>query len=216
MFDPISNDPYIIDLYKKIEVYEDLNEGWAYHNYNHVKNVARLVEDTLKSLGYDETLIDEAKIAAILHDIGCIEGKENHAFRSCEMAEEYFENKNISLNNKSLILDAIKLHSDGFDTENIIALVLIFADKLDIKHDRLAKAGFGINGMKELQYINDIIIDINNDILTVKFIADSKINIQELESFYFIRKVFKAIESFAKAMKLDYKVTLNDDIWNPF
>lgn len=215
MFETILNDPYIIDLYKKIEIYEDLNGGWAYHNYNHVKNVANLVETILNSLGYNQSFVVEAKIAALLHDIGCIEGKENHAYRSYEMAKDYFRNKNITLVNKNLVLDAIKMHSEGFDTNNVITLAVIFGDKLDIKYDRLSKAGYSITGLKEIQYIKDILVNIKNSELTVKFIADTKINMQELENFYFMPKVFKAIENFAKKMNLNFSVTINDDKWYP-
>lgn len=215
MFEQISKDPYIIDLYRKVEAYEDLNDGWSYHNLNHVNNVAKTVESVLSSLGYSQDFINEAKIAALLHDVGCINGKENHAYRSYEIIKEYFESQNISLLNKELVLDAIKMHSDGFDTNNIIALAVIFADKLDIKYDRLAKSGYSIIGLKELQYIKDIIVNIDNNKLIVKFIADSKINIQELEKFYFISKVFKAIKGFARLMNLDYIITLNNVNWNP-
>lgn len=215
MFEAILNDSYIIDLYKRIEIYEDLNSGWAYHNLNHVINVAKTVEEILKSLGYDNAFIDESKVAALLHDIGCIEGKENHEHRSYEMAKDYFESNNINLTDKDLVLDAIKLHRDGFDTDNVIARTLMFADKLDIKHDRLAKAGYTIAGLKELQYVKDIVVSIDNNQLSVKFVADERMNIKELEEFYFIAKVFKAIESFANVMNLEYSVNLNEDVWEP-
>lgn len=215
MFQTLLNDPYIIDLYKKIEIYEDLNGGWAHHNYNHVMNVATLVEKVLSNLGYDKTFIDEAKVAALLHDIGCIEGKENHELKSYEMAKYYLETRRINLSNKDLVLDAIKMHRDCVDTDNLIALVLSFSDKLDIKHDRIAKAGLNIPGQKEMQYIKDIIVNIDNGELVVEFIADVKMNKQELENYYFMPKVFKAIENFAKVMNLNYTVTLNNHKWNP-
>ena len=74
----------------------------------------------MKQLDYEESFIEEAKIAAIL--------------------------------------DAIKIHSGGFDSDNIIALTLVLSDKLDIKHTKVAKEGYNIKGMKELQYIKDISI----------------------------------------------------------
>lgn len=71
-FERINSDQKIIEVYNKISEFEDLDKGWAHHNLEHVKNVAKLVEVLLDKLGYDENCIEEAKIAAILHDIGAI------------------------------------------------------------------------------------------------------------------------------------------------
>ena len=77
-FNKIVNDKEIIEVYNKISEFEYLDIGWAHHNLDHVKNVAKLVESLLKKLDYSESFIEEAKIAAILHDVGALEGKNNH------------------------------------------------------------------------------------------------------------------------------------------
>ena len=170
----------------------------------------------LKQLGYEDSFIEEAKIAAILHDTGAIEGKKNHANRSYNFAKKYISDNNIILENEDLVLEAIKIHSDGFDSDNIIALTLILSDKLDIKYTRVAKEGYNVKGMRELQYIKDILVEINNKNLKIQFICDEKINKSELEDFYFIKKVFKAIIAFSSKMKLNTQVLFNDDEWNLF
>lgn len=215
-FNKIANDKTIINIYNKISEFEDLDKGWAHHDLDHVKNVAKLVESLLRQLEYEESFIEEAKIAAILHDIGAIEGKKNHALRSYNFAKKYITENNIILKNKDLVLDAIKIHSDGFDSDNIIALTLILGDKLDIKHTRVAKEGYNIKGMKELQYIQDIYVVIKNKNLKIQFICDDKINKNELEEFYFIIKVFKSIISFSRKMNLNPQVLFNNNEWNLF
>lgn len=215
-FNKIANDKTIINIYNKISEFEDLDKVWAHHDLDHVKNVAKLVESLLRQLEYEESFIEEAKIAAILHDIGAIEGKKNHALRSYNFAKKYITENNIILKNKDLVLDAIKIHSDGFDSDNIIALTLILSDKLDIKHTRVAKEGYNIKGMKELQYIQDIYVVIKNKNLKIQFICDDKINKNELEEFYFIIKVFKSIISFSRKMNLNPQVLFNNNEWNLF
>ncbi|MGG7162801.1 HD domain-containing protein [Clostridium ihumii] len=212
-FEQIVNDEKIIQQYNKISEFEDLDKGWAHHNLEHVKNVSKLVEVLLKKLNYDENFIEEAKIAAILHDVGAVEGKNNHALRSYEFAKKYFDENNILLKNRELVLDAIKSHSDGFNSDNIMTLTLIISDKLDIKHTRVAKEGYNVKGMRQLQYIKDILVDIDNKNLEIKFICDDKININELEEFYFIIKVFRAIKTFSEKMNLTPKVFLNNCKW---
>lgn len=215
-FNKIKNDEEIIQIYNKISESEDKNKGWAHHNLDHVNNVVELVEKLLKELKYNQNFIEEAKIAAILHDVGCIEGKEDHALRSYEYAKKYLKENNIKLENEKLVLDAIKNHSNGFDTDNIIALTLMLSDKLDIKKSRVAKEGYNIKGMRQLQFIDDILIKINNNILEINFICDEQIDKMELEEFYFTKKVFKAIKSFSDKMQLAANVLFNYNKWESF
>lgn len=215
-FNKIKNDESIIAIYRKIHEYEDAEGGYAYHDYNHVNNVANYCEKILKSLKYDDDFVCEAKIAAILHDTGCTEGKENHAYRSYEYAKKYLEENNIPLKNKELVLDAIKNHSDGFDTDNIIQLVIILADKIDIKKSRIGKAGKQVEGNRQYQYINDIQFEIKNNNFYINFICDDEINLEELNNYYFTKKVFKAIKSFSNKLNLFPKVFINSKSWEEF
>lgn len=215
-YELVRNDKNIIELYNKISEYEDEFKGWAHHDFNHVNNVALLTEKLLQELKYDENFIEEAKIAAILHDVGCLDGKDGHANRGYEYSKLYLKDNNINLNNEDLVLEAIKIHSDGFDTNNIIALALILSDKLDIKYTRVAKEGYCIEGMRQLQYIKDILINIEDNKLVIKFICDNNINKKELEEFYFIPKVFKSIIAFSNKMNLIPEVLFNNDKWNLF
>lgn len=216
VFDFVKSDKKIIDIYEKISEFEDEDKGWAHHNFNHVNNVAILIENLLRDLNYDESFIEEAKVAAILHDTGSIKGKDGHAFRSYEFAKQYFKDNNIKLENEELVLDAIKTHSDGFDTDNIIALALIISDKLDIKHTRVAKEGYNVKGMRQMQYIDDIVVNIDNNILKINFLCNELIDKKELEDFYFVKKVFKAIIAFANKMNLKKEVTFNNEKWEMF
>lgn len=215
-FEKIKEDKTIIEIYNRISEFEDLDKGWAHHNLEHVNNVAKLVEDLLSQLHYDDNFIEEAKIAAILHDVGAIEGKNDHALRSYNFAKEYLEENHIILENKELVLEAIKIHSNGFDSDNIIALVLILSDKLDIKYTRIAKEGYNVKGMRELQYIQDILINIYSKKLVIQFLCDERINKKDLEEFYFTMKVFKGIVAFANKMNLTAKVLFNDEEWQLF
>lgn len=212
----VINDKQIIDIYNQIYKFEEINKARAHHDFNHVINVSLLIEKLLNSLNYDFDVIEEAKIAAILHDTGCLYGKDGHADRSYEFAKQYIKENNVELKYKEQVLEAIKNHSSGFKTDNVITLVLILADKLDIKYTRVAKAGLHVEGMKEMQYIRDILVNIEKDILQIEFICDFKINIKRLEEYYFMEKVFKSIKAFARKMNLHPKVLVNGKEWKAF
>ena len=215
LYERIKNDKSIIEIYNKIEEYEDndTEKGFAYHNYDHVLNVSSIVEDILRLLNYDENFIYKAKIAAILHDTGVLQGKDDHAYRSYEFSLNYFNENSISFDEIDLVLEAIKIHSDGFDTDNIIALVLILADKLDIKKTRVAKAGRNTIGMRQFLYIEDINFKLKEKTLEVNFLVHEDIDLDELSNYYFIKKVFKAIEAFCKKVNLNYIIFVNDKEW---
>ena len=59
-----------------------------------------------------------------------------------------------------LVLEAIRIHSDGFDTDNMIALALILADKLDVKKTRISDAGLQVIGNRQYAHMEDIYLKI--------------------------------------------------------
>lgn len=213
MYETMLKDNTIIKLYNDISVFEDKNKGWANHDLKHVTNVANMVESILKQLGYDKDYIDEAKVAALLHDIGCIQGKNNHPERSSIMAKKYLVDNNIKLKYEAEVISAIKNHSEGFEENNIMTLCLIFCDKLDIKKSRVAKEGYNMIGMRQLQFIEDISILINDSNIEVYFVIDNAVDLKELEEFYFIDKVFKAIASFSNKINRQSIIRINKKIW---
>jgi len=215
MYDQIKSDPEIQGIYQQIEAMEDATGGWAYHNFIHVQNVAEIVEKLLVQLEFPADFIEEAKIAALLHDAGALQGKAGHAIRGYEFAQNYFKRRNIHLKFEAQVLDAIKVHSDGFESHNVMALALMFGDKLDITRTRVALAGYEAKGMRQLQYIDDIEISISQQKLSVNFIHAREMDVGELESFYFMKKVFKAIQRFSCKAELDYEILRNNERWHP-
>lgn len=214
IYNILKNDPIIFQIYKAIEKKEIRDGGWAFHNYEHVKNVSKISEKILRDLNFDENTIYKSKIACLLHDIGALQGKENHAQRSFEYSKKLFEEHNWIFDGNESILDAIQNHSSGFETDNIITLSIILADKLDIKKNRITDAGKKIKGNRQYGHIEDINISINESILTITFITDNKLDFEEVNSYYFTDKVFKAIEAFSKKFNLRYNVLLDNKIWN--
>lgn len=213
IYNNILKDSEIIEQYRSVEIYEEKAGGWAFHNIEHVKNVSLIVESILKELGFDKEFIYKAKIACILHDTGAIKGKEGHAYRSYEYSRKYFESHNIVFEDMELVLEAIKIHSNGFDTDNIIALALIFADKLDIKKTRISEEGKKAIGNRQYYHINDIKLNLSNSLLYINFITDGNINMQEINEYYFTKKVFKAIQAFSNKLNLKYEILIDNEIW---
>ena len=130
------------------------------------------------------------------------------------MAKKYLKSNNIKLNNQKMVLDAIKNHSDGFETDNIITLAIIFADKIDLTKNRLNKIGLTMSGVRQMEHIKDVKVSTTGDCLSIQFVADKKFNKEEFETFYFIPKVFKAVSSFAQKVNLKPVILLGENEWS--
>lgn len=215
VYEKIANDKEIIDIYRQIDEMEESNkDAWCHHNFAHVSNVKDIVERLLQKLDYGEEIVEEAKIAAILHDVGALKGKPGHAERSYIFAKKYFVDNNINLVHADQVLEAIRYHSEGFNTNNIIQLALILADKMDIKKTRPTKNGLEIPGNRQFGNIEQINIDIQNNSLVVRFESNDKLDKKELEDYYFTKKVGNAIKSFSTKLDLKYRIYLNNSEWN--
>ncbi|MBP3707734.1 MAG: HD domain-containing protein [Clostridia bacterium] len=212
VFFKIYSDESIRLIYDEIKNIEE-DTLWAHHDITHVNNVVSVTEKVLIDMNCDQELIENAKIAAYMHDVGALQGKSNHAYRSYEFAKRYFEENSIDLKYKTEVLEAIKNHSEGFDTDNIIQSALIFADKIDIKSSRPTRAGLMVEGMRQMQYIDDINVKIDSSTISVNFICNRNINKQELEQYYFMKKVGNSIKSFARKFNLKYNVCFNSNSW---
>lgn len=213
IYDYLSSNDSVLKIYIEIENTEIRDGGWAFHNYEHVKNVSKIAEKILTDLNFNQETIYQCKLACLLHDVGALQGKEEHSQRSFEYARKLFEDKNWIFEGSANVLDAIKNHSSGFETNNIIALSIILADKLDIKKTRISEEGKKIEGNRQYAHIEDIIINIKNDTLTINFITDGKIIMKEVNHYYFTDKVFKAIEAFSKKLNLKHYILMDDKPW---
>ena len=206
LFERIHQDTEIRQIYDAIGQMEDEEAGWAYHNWLHVTNVVAMTEMILKQLAVSEEYLEAAKIAALLHDVGALQGKAGHALRGKQFAEAY-------LPYQEEILSSIENHSNGFDSEELMTLALIISDKLDITTSRVAKAGYFVPGMRQLQFLKKIEIMLSEQEVCVSFTAEEELDLEELNAFYFMPKVFKAIAAFSEKIQRRPIVLLNNQEW---
>lgn len=213
MYETIKNDKYIIDIYNKLEE-RQVKELWIDHSWNHINRVTNTVEYILNELNCNDEIIDCGKIAALLHDIGNIKGRDSHAEKSYEMTKEYFLGKDLDEKNKNSILEAIKHHGGRDNTDNLVEVALVFADKVDFIKSRMLPMGRTIEGQREMSNIEKVDIDLNDESLSVNFITNEYFNKEEFEAFYFTPKIFKAINNLAEYLNIKGKIQINGESWN--
>ena len=128
----ILNSDYFKNCYTLIE---ELKKDYPVnHGFIHVNHVIENAKNLSKLFNLTEKETNLLLIACCLHDIGYINGREDHAKTGAVLAKDYLT-KNSDLNNADidLICGAIASHggSEISDYKDKISLCLIFADKLD-------------------------------------------------------------------------------------
>lgn len=212
LFEQLFHDEHIRQRYALVTDYEDRTGGWAYHGWDHVTQVTAMTASILEQLNMSKEYIHAAKIAALLHDIGADEGKEGHAQRSMEFAQKLLASYP-PVPYEQELYQAIRNHSNGFDTDELMTVALILSDKLDITRPRVAKAGYSVQGMRQLQYLTAIDLQISPAKVTVSFRAEPDLNLTELNHFYFTEKVFRAVSAFATLIQRTPELILNGEVW---
>lgn len=123
--------------------------GYTDHSEAHCTVVAERAGLILKKLEYPEETIELAEIAGFMHDIGNAVNRSRHAEYGAILANELLKGKDLSLEDRIMIMSAIGNHdeSTGGATDPVSA-ALIIADKTDVRRNRVRdkdRAAFDIH-----------------------------------------------------------------------
>ena len=112
--------------------------GYTDHSEAHCTVVAERAGLILKKLEYPEETIELAEIAGFMHDIGNAVNRSRHAEYGAILANELLKGKDLSLEDRIMIMSAIGNHdeSTGGATDPVSA-ALIIADKTDVRRNRV-------------------------------------------------------------------------------
>ena len=123
--------------------------GFTEHSFAHVGRVAQIAGYILETLGYSPRMVELAKIAGYLHDIGNLVNRVDHSQSGAVMAFRLLDKMNFPAEEISLVVTAIGNHDEGTGVPvNPLAAALILTDKSDVRRDRVRTkdvAGFDIH-----------------------------------------------------------------------
>ncbi len=112
--------------------------GFTEHSFAHVERVAHTAGTLLEELGFDERTVELAKIAGMMHDIGNVINRIDHAQSGAVMAFRLLDNMNMPASEISQIISAIGNHDESTGQPlNPISAALIIADKTDVRRSRV-------------------------------------------------------------------------------
>ena len=112
--------------------------GYTEHSFPHVERVAHVSSYILQTLGYDGRTIELAKIASMMHDIGNVINRVDHAQSGAVMAFRLLEDLSMPASEICSIISAIGNHDEGTGQPlDPISAAMMIADKCDVRRSRV-------------------------------------------------------------------------------
>lgn len=113
-------------------------QGYTEHSFAHVERVAQVASMILETLGYDQRTVELAKIAGIMHDIGNVINRVDHAQSGAVMAFRLLDNLSMPASEICSVISAIGNHDEGTGLPlDPISAALIIGDKTDVRRSRV-------------------------------------------------------------------------------
>lgn len=186
MYNKIVNDDEYLNMISEIEKHHFITDGkWDWeHGLEHAKMVTTYIERILEALHVDDHTLELGLISGVLHDIGLVNGvKQNHAYNSANLANEYLKKFNLSDNDIKIIVQAIQDHSRGSDIESVVGAALLLADKLDLSKHRVIASTVKDDINREFLKVDNVTVDITAEDLIVNYTANNDFNVNILKNW---------------------------------
>ncbi|MCL2049346.1 MAG: HD domain-containing protein [Defluviitaleaceae bacterium] len=136
-YEVLKNDPQVRAY---IEAGNDAMKalGYTEHCFPHLCLTAETAAEILRELGHSQEVIEQAKIAGLLHDIGNMVNRTFHPASGAEIARTILERYGMDYRSIGVICSAIGNHDEKTGKPvNIPSAAIIIADKSDVRRDRV-------------------------------------------------------------------------------
>ena len=112
--------------------------GYTEHSHRHISIVSKRAGDILEKLQYPERIVELARIAGYLHDIGNCVNRTDHAHSGAILAYNILKDMGMPVEERTEIMMAIGNHDENTGTAvSDISAAIILADKSDVHRDRV-------------------------------------------------------------------------------
>lgn len=174
------------------------------HGVNHMNRVAETVYKLMKEYGCSKNICYLGYISGLIHDIGMIYGKKNHAQNGSNMAKLFLKKLGF-LNDSEIetVVSAIATHGNGENAESNIGLFLAIADKIDMCKER------SLGKSSPIHLINSYNANINQDTLEIYY---EMLSAKGIEALYMIPKSIDIPQKIANDLRIKIKFFINGKI----
>ncbi len=200
---------YIIRADKSLEAL-----GYTEHSFAHVTHVAKTAGYILETLGYDDRIVELAKIAGYLHDIGNLVNRKDHAQSGAVMAWSILNDMGCDAAEVATIVTAIGNHDEGAGVPvNTVAAAMILADKADVRRSRVRNndiSKFDIHDRVNYSVTKSILkINQEKSIVKLKLTVDTKFgSVMDYFEIFMTRMIL--CRKAAEKLGLEFKLIINE------
>ncbi len=136
-YEDIVRNKEILEYYERGSLILDAL-GYTDHSTAHTKLVAERAADILNSFGYGQDVMELAKIAGFMHDIGNAINRHHHAEYGALLANEILKETDMPLQDRVHIVSAIANHDESYGVAaDPVSAALVIADKTDVRRSRV-------------------------------------------------------------------------------
>ena len=188
--------------------------GYTEHSFAHVTKVAETASYILENTGHAPHIVELAKIAGFLHDIGNLVNRIEHSQSGAVMAFRILDKLNMPPCDIATVVTAIGNHDEGTGVPvDDVAAALILADKSDVRRSRVRnsdKTTFDIHDRVNYS-VESSKLEINKEKTEIKLIL--KIDTQYgsiMEYFEIFMERMLLCRKAAEKLGLNFKLSINN------
>ena len=188
--------------------------GYTEHSFAHVTQVAETAGYILETMGYPARMVELAKIAGFLHDIGNLVNRIDHSQSGAVMAFRILDNLKCDPAEIATIVTAIGNHDEGTGQPvNAVAAALILADKSDVRRSRVRNqdpSTFDIHDRVNYS-VKRAKLKINEDHTLIKLKLDVDTKYGSVMDYFeiFMRRMLLCRKA-AETLGLQFKLMINE------
>ncbi|MFM2387624.1 MAG: hypothetical protein RL660_2381 [Bacteroidota bacterium] len=170
------NKAFIIELLQ-----QKLPAYLTYHSYEHTLHVYDNVEMIAKHEGVVGTELELLQMAALFHDIGFIEGREEHEARGCVIAKPYLQDWHYSMDQIALINGMIMATKIPQQARTQLERILADADLAYLGTDNYDEISDLL--LKELRFFNPSLSEKDWLAIQIKFLQQHTYHTEYCRTF---------------------------------
>ena len=188
--------------------------GYTEHSFAHVTKVAQTAGQLLETLHYPQRMVELAKIAGYMHDIGNVINRSEHSQSGAVMAFRLLDKMGFDPEEIAVIVSAIGNHDEGTGVPvSAVAAALILADKSDVRRSRVRSKQIDTFDIHDrVNYsVTHAQLDINAEQtqVTLKLTVDTQFSpVMDYFEIFMSRMIL--CRKAAKALNLEFKLMINE------
>ena len=191
--------------------------GYTEHGRRHVGYVSKVAGDILETLSYEPRIVELARIAGWIHDIGNSINRKHHGMNGALLLYPLLTEMDMDMEEIAVILSAVGNHEEETGTPvGPISAALIIADKSDAHRTRVRRGKydpFDIHDRVNYSIKNNkVTVDVESKQINYEMTMDDTSSVMEYLQIFLTRMIM--CEKAAEFLGCKLNIVINGTIIN--